>query len=609
MAGQRQDDLKLTQPKGAILRRIFALARPYRRHLVGCAFVGVLIAGLNLLEPYLIGGSITASLEVLQGGVWNWENTRPLVLYVVLMVGAGLVAMGLRYANSMLMVHLRMKILTDLRRRIYRQLLSQSFSYFDKQDSGQLINRTIGDVNMLRMFYTMLLVRGTEIALFILGASAALVWVDPYVGAVALPFVPVYIVVMILFVRRIHPMFHEMRDELDRSTEILSENVQGVQVVRAFGREHEEAARYETSIRGVLEGWLRLIRNFATFQPGIVLLGDAVLLATVTTMAYRVLGGALGGVLQVGLIYTVFRWSRMLTHSMREVAHMTATLDHSLVSGERIFEILDARPDVHPPAEPRPMPPGAGRVVFENVSFGYDPAQPVLTRVNLDIPAGTNVALVGATGSGKSTLIRLLSRFYDPDEGRIGIDGVDIRDVDLEALRSEIGFVFQDTFLFSASLAENIAFGVPEAEQKAIEQAARRAQVHEFADRFDEKYETAVGERGISLSGGQRQRVAIARALLTDPRILILDDATASVDSSTERAIQDALADVMRDRTTFIIAHRISTVKRADLILVLDGGRIVQQGTHDDLVAQDGTYREFVRMQWHLGEDGAEEVT
>ncbi|HUU91106.1 MAG TPA: ABC transporter ATP-binding protein [Phycisphaerae bacterium] len=604
MARHRHADLEITQPKGVLLRRIVALAKPYRLHLAGCAFLGVLFAGLNLLEPFLIGGSITASLEVLQRGVWNWQTTRPLVLYVALMVGVGLVAMGLRYGNAMLMVHLRMKILTDLRRRIYRKLMSQSFSYFDKQDTGQLINRTIGDVNMLRMFYTMLLVRGTEITLFILGASAALAWLDPYVAAVALPFVPVYILVMILFVKRIHPMFHEMRDDLDESTQILSENVQGVQVVRAFGREREEGTRYGASIRGVLDGWLRLVRNFSTFQPGIVLLGDAALLATVTMTSYR----ALEGMLEVGLIYTVFQWSRMLTHNMREVAHMTATLDHSLVSGERIFEILDAQPDVGSPAEPRPMPAGRGHVVFENVSFGYDPHQPVLTNVNLDVPAGANVALVGATGSGKSTFTKLLPRFYDPDEGRILVDGVDLRDVDLETLRSEIGFVFQDTFLFSASLAENIAFGVPRAEETAIEQAARRAQVHEFADRFDEKYETAVGERGISLSGGQRQRVAIARALLTDPRVLILDDATASVDSSTERAIQDALADVMKDRTTFIIAHRISTVRRADLIVVVEDGRIVQQGTHDELVAREGTYREFVKMQWQLGEDGAEDA-
>ena len=601
---QRGSDLELTQPKGVLLRRIFALAKPYRWRLVGCAAIGAVIAGLSLLEPYLIGGSITASLDPLQTGVWNWENTRPLVRYVVALVAVSGVLMGLRYGNSMLMVHLRMKILTDLRRRIYRKLLRQSFSYFDKQDSGQLINRTIGDVNMLRMFYTLLLVRGTEIALFILGAGAVLIWMDRYVALVSVPFIPVYTVVVVLFVRRIHPMFHDMRDELDRSTQVLSENVQGVQVVRAFGRQREEIGRYEAAIRGVYERWLRLVRHFAVYQPAIFLLGSVALLATVTVTSYR----ALEGMLEVGLIYTVFRWSRMLTDNMREVAHMTATLDHSLVSAERIFEILDAEPGVGAPTEPKPMPAGGGRVVFENVTFGYDPTLPVLRNVNLDIPAGTNVALVGATGSGKSTLIRLLPRFYDTDQGRILIDGTDIRDLPLEALRSEIGFVFQDTFLFSASLAENIAFGVPEGERKAVELAAHRAQVHEFADRFDEGYDTAVGERGISLSGGQRQRVAIARALLIDPRILILDDATASVDSGTERVIQDALADVMADRTTFIIAHRVSTVKRADLILVLDGGRIVQQGTHDELLRQEGAYREFVRMQWHLGEDDAEDV-
>jgi len=604
MAGHRHNDLELTQPKGVLLRRIFALAKPYRRYLLGGAAIGVFIAGLSLVQPWLLGAGLTAILGPLTSGVWDWPSVRPLVWYVVILVVVTAVLMGLRYGNQMLMVHLRMRILTDLRRRIYRKLLGQSFSYFDRQDTGQLINRTIGDVNMLRMFYTMFLVRGTEITLFIIAASAVIIWLDRYVALAALPFVPVYLVAMILFVKRIHPKFHDMRDELDRSTQILSENVQGVQVVRAFGREHEEAARYDVSIRGVLQRWLGLVRNFAVFQPCVFMLGGASLLATVAMTSYRALDGALA----VGFIYTVFRWSAMLTMNMRQVARMTATLDHSLVSAERIFEILDARPDVHPPREPTPLPAGGGHVVFENVSFGYQPGVPVLRNMDLTIPAGTNVALVGATGSGKSTFIRLLPRFYDPDEGRILIDGVDIREVDLESLRSEIGFVFQDTFLFSASLAENIAFGVPEAERRAIERAAQRAQVDEFAAQFDEGYDTAVGERGISLSGGQRQRVAIARALLMDPRILILDDATASVDSSTERVIQDALADVMKDRTTFIIAHRISTVRRADLILVLEDGRVVQQGTHDELVERDGPYREFVTMQWQLGEDGAEDA-
>ncbi len=602
MAGQPQNDLKLSQPKGVILRRIFALARPYRGYLVGGAAIGMFIAGLSLVQPYLLGAGLTATLGPLASGVWDWPSVRPIVWYVVILALVSAVLMGLRYGNQMLMVHLRMRILTDLRRRIYRKLLGQSFSYFDKQDTGQLIQRTIGDVNMLRMFYTMFLVRGSEITLFILGAAAVLIWLDRYVALVTVPFVPVYVVAMILFVKRIHPMFHEMRHELDRSTQILSENVQGVQVVRAFGREREEAARYETTIRSVLERWLGLIRNFSVFQPVIFLLGGISLLATVAMTSYRAMEGALA----VGFIYTAFRWSGMLTMNMRQVARMTATLDHSLVSAERIFEILDARPDVHTPTEPTPLPEGAGHVVFENVSFGYGDESGVLRDVTLDIPAGTNVALVGATGSGKSTLIKLLPRFYDPDDGRILIDGVDIRTANLESLRSEIGFVFQDTFLFSASLAENIAFGVPEAEKRAIERAAQRAQVDEFASRFEQGYDTAVGERGISLSGGQRQRVAIARALLTDPRILILDDATASVDSGTERVIQDALADCLQDRTTFIIAHRASTVKRADLILVLEGGRIVQKGTHDELLEREGPYREFVDMQWQLSDDGPE---
>jgi len=597
MAKAHSGELELTQPRGVILRRIFAFARPYRGLLAGGAAIGAAIAGLSLLGPFLIGSSITATLETFRAGRWDWEGVRPLAWLVAAMIGVEAARLALQYGNAMLMVHLRMKILTDLRRRIYRRILRQSFSYFDRQDTGQLINRTIGDVNMLRMFYTMLLVRGSEILLFIVGAAVALVWLDRYVALVAIPFIPLYVVAMMVFSTRIHPMFHDMRHELDRSTQILSENTQGVQVVRSFGREAEEIARYRTSVRGVLERWLRLARSFALFQPAIFLIGNAGLLVLVAVTSYRAMEGLFG----VGLVYTVFQWSGMLTDNMRMVARMTATLQHSLVSAERIFEILDAQPEVRAPAAPAPMPEGRGRVVFENVTFGYQADRPVLKGVTLDIAPGTTVALVGPTGSGKSTLIRLLPRFYDPQQGRILIDGRDIRELDLDHLRAEIGFVFQDTFLFSTTLAENIAFGLPEAEKRAIQEAGRLARVDEFVERFEAGYDTAVGERGISLSGGQRQRVAIARALLIDPRILILDDATASVDAGTERAIQEGLAAVMKDRTTFVIAHRVSTVKRADLVVVLDGGRVVQQGTHAALLAQPGPYREFVEMQWHLG--------
>jgi len=597
VSGAGHRDFEVTQPVGVTLRRILSLAKPYRWHLAGSILLGLSISGLALIQPYFEGMGINAALESLAGRGVAWERFQPLLRVAVILVVTSILRIAGQYANTMVLTRLQMRILTTLQRRIYRKLIRQSFSYFDKQDTGQLINRAIGDVNVLRQFYIMFLVRGSQAVFSLLLYTGALVAFDHYVALVALPFVPVFIVMTVLFARRIHPMFHDMREELDRSTTILSENVQGIQVVRAFGREPEETARYETSIRGILARWLGLAKTFCSYQPGLALLGQLSLLAMLGMTTYRVLEGALAA----GAILTVFRWSQIITGHMRFFAPLTQTLQHCLVSGERVFEILDARPDVTTPKEPQPMPEGRGRVVFEHVTFGYDAAQPVLKDLTLDIPAGTNVALVGPTGSGKSSLIKLLPRFYDPQQGRILIDGAPLRDLDLQELRAEIGFVFQDTFLFSASLAENIAFGIPEAEQKAIEDVARRARVDEFARLFENGYQTHVGDRGVTLSGGQRQRVAIARALLTDPRILVLDDATASVDSSTERAIQDALAEVMKNRTTFIIAHRISTVKHADLILVMDNGQIVQQGTHDDLLAQPGPYREFVQMQWQLG--------
>jgi len=592
-------DFELKTPKRVILRRILVLARPHMGRLSAGILLGLAISGLGLLQPYVMGEGINAAIKGLERGEFSLTAFRPVLYVCAILVVLTAVGIAVQYAHTMVLTHLHMQIMTSLQRQIYRRLIGQSFSYFDKQDTGLLINRTIGDVNNLRQFYTMILVRGSEVASSLVFYMAAILWFDPYVAAVAVPVVPIFIISMTVFATKIHPMFHTMRDELDRSTTILSENVQGIQVVRAFAREPEEVARYESSIRGILARWMRLALAFSLYQPSIIFIGQLSLVAMVSVTAYRVL--YVYGAMEVGKILTVFMWARIVTGHMQFFAQMAGTLQHSLVSAERVFEILDAQPEIAAPARPKALPAGRGRVLFEGVTFGYDPARPVLSDVSIDIPAGTNVALVGATGSGKSTFIKLLPRFYDPQRGRILIDGVDIRDLALRDLRAEIGFVFQDTFLFSASLADNIAFGVPRAEQKAIEDAARRAQVEEFASLFDEGYKTAVGERGVTLSGGQRQRVAIARALIMDPRVLILDDATASVDSSTERTIQDAMAEVMKDRTTFIIAHRVSTVKRADLILVVKDGRLAQQGRHDALVAQAGPYRDFVRMQWQLG--------
>ncbi|MCX5672103.1 MAG: ABC transporter ATP-binding protein [Planctomycetota bacterium] len=595
----RHHEFELKSPKRVILRRILAMAKPYRGRLAAGVLLGLVISALSLVQPYVAGQGINAAIRSLEGAGFSWEGFAPVVRIAAVLALVSVARVLVQYVHTMVLTHLEMQIMTALQRRVYRRLLGQSFSYFDKQDTGLLINRTIGDVNFLRQFYTTVLVRGSEVGSSVLFYAGAILWFDSWVAAVAIPFLPVFLLSMTVFATKIHPLFHEMRDEMDRSTTILSENVQGIQVVRAFGREPEAVAHYESAIGGLLARWMRLAWAFSLYQPAIVFLGQLSLLAMVGMTAYRVL--YVYGGLQVGAILTVFLWARLVTGHMHFFAQMTGTLQHSLVSAERVFEILDARPEITPPEQPRPMPEGRGHVVFDHVTFGYDAAQPVLKDVTLDIPAGTNVALVGATGAGKSTLIKLLPRFYDPLQGRLLIDGADIRQLDLRDLRAEIGFVFQDTFLFSASLAENIAFGVPAAEQRAIEDVAARARVDEFAKVLEDGYNTHVGDRGVTLSGGQRQRVAIARALLTDPRILILDDATASVDSTTERAIQDALAEVMKDRTTFIIAHRISTVKRADLILVVDGGRIVQQGTHETLLAVPGPYQEFVQTQWQLG--------
>jgi len=527
------------------------------------------------------------------------RDYRRLWLLLALLFGtvAGRIIFG--FAGGVLGARLTQKVVWQLRLALYDVLQKLSFSFYDKTLSGQLISRVTSDVHRVENFYRNSIFRGMELVTVVPMALGFMFGEDVPLALVSLVTLPVVAFVLARFARKVGPQFGHARERYGVMTTVLKENVSGVRVVRAFGSEPGQIDRfteanddYYNTILGAIYLWtLNMpIANILFGLANPIALGFG---------AFRIVQGdmSLGGLVAfVGYLNIVAMRGRMFTRTV-------AMTLRSIAAADRIFEVLDAESAVKAPLKPVPLPPGRGRVEFQNVSFEYDPGKGVLHDVNLAVEPGEVVALVGHTGCGKTTLVHLLPRFYDVTAGRILIDGVDIRDVELTELRQNVALVFQDVFLFSATVAENIAYGRPDATAAEIERSARAAGAHDFVVDLDEGYNTIIGERGVTLSGGQKQRLSIARALLQDARVLVLDDWTASVDAGTEIEIQRAIRELIRNRTTFVIAHRLSTVMSADRIVVLEGGRIVQQGCHDELVAADGYYKRIYRMQFaHAGE-------
>jgi ABC-type multidrug transport system fused ATPase/permease subunit len=391
----------------------------------------------------------------------------------------------------------------------------------------------------------------------------------------------------------------------DRNVSILTENIAGVHVVKAFAKQRQEVEKYYTACDTYFEKVRSRIRLYANFTPVIRSI------ATVSHLSLYLLAGIfiitgyslLGRTMEVGDFLVLGTAMGAILQRLQQVAVISEQYQNAVVSSKRLYEVLAASASVPVKDGATPLPPGTGTVRFEGVTFGYDVAKPVLEEITFAVPGGKVVAIVGPTGAGKTTLVSLIARFYDPQRGRILIDGVDIRDLSLDTLRQQVAFVFQETHLFSDSVEANVAYGKPHVKGGAVEAAARLAQAHEFVEALPNGYETVLAERGASLSGGQKQRLAIARAILSDPRILVLDDATAAIDPETEELIRRGMRHILRDRTTFLIAHRISSVKTADVVVVLEDGRVTQMGTHEELMREDGHYREIAAAQLQ-GYDG-----
>ncbi len=559
--------------------RLLGFLRPYRGGVIASFVLAAAAMGTGVLVPYLIGQTVN---DIRGDGANLW----PLALAVA---GAGVLRLAFSVTRRLVAGRVSLGVEYDLRNRMYQHLQALELAFFDGQQTGQLMSRATVDLQAVRFFLGYGLIFIMQSLLTIVIAATVMFAVDPGLAAVSLAPMPFVIWIAFRYGRLNRPATQEVQQRIAELTAEVEENVGGVRVVKAFAQEERQALRFDGAVARVFDQSMVSTRLRAFYAPLIGFLPQLGLAGLLFVGGHQ----AINGSLDVGEFVAFYGYVLMLTSPMRMLGMALGMAQRAVASGARVFELLDRRPTLTAPAEPTPLPSGGGRVELRHVTFGYDGAEPILRDVSLEVEPGRTVALVGPTGSGKTTLVMLVPRLYDANEGAVLVDGVDVRELDPAELRREVAVVSDDAFLFSAPLADNIAYARPDATEAEIMRAAERAGLSEVVADLPEGLETLVGERGHTLSGGQRQRVAIARALLAEPRILILDDATSSVDATTENLIKKALAEVMKGRTTFVIAHRLSTIALADDVVVLEDGEIVARGTHDELLEDSPLYREI----------------
>ena len=566
----------------AMFGRLLGFLRPYRWGLIWSGLLAVVALTMTAAIPYLTGRAIDQMREGDKSGL----NA---LAFAVL--GAGVLRMALTVARRLIAGRVSLGVELDLRTRMYAHFQSLELAFFDHQQTGQLMSRSTVDLQSVRFFLGYGLIFMLQSALTIVLAAVAMFLTEPGLAAISLAPVPVVVFVAARYGRMARPALQEVQQRIAELTADVEENVSGVRVVKAFAREQRQLGRFRAQVGRVFDQSMVTTRMAAFYNPFIGFVPQIGLAAILFFGGRQVINGSL----TIGQFSAFYAYLLMLLSPMRTLGISLSLAQRATAAGARLFQVLDRLPQIESRPGAPALPPGNGRVEFRDVTLEYEGTRrPALHDVSLEVAAGTTVALVGATGSGKTTLVQLIPRLYDVTSGAVLVDGADVRDVDVAALRHEIAVVDDNPFLFSATVAENIAYARADASPDDIERAARRAQAHDFIERLPEGYETRVGERGLTLSGGQRQRIAIARAFLADPRILILDDATSSVDATTEREIKDALQEVMRGRTTFVIAHRLSTISLADRIVVLEDGTVAAEGTHDELLELSDLYLEIV---------------
>ena len=562
--------------------RLLGFLRPYRRGVVISALLAIGSQAAQIALIWVTGRN------VIDGALLR-HDTRRLWLYVGLIAALGLVSAGLMLGRRFISGKQALDVEMDLRQSLYSHLVRLSFGFYDRHQTGQLMSRATVDLQGVRFFLGYGLIFFFQNLLTVASVTVVLFFFEWRLAFVVLAITPFMVALAYRYSHLAHPTLRDVQQKLADVATVAEENIVGVHVVKAFAQEPAEKEKFAVRNNALFTQTIRANRQRAMYVPLLsflpLLAQAAVLLVGARMVAHHSLS--------VGSFVDYNLFLALLVTPLRSLGMWVGQAQRATASGERIFQVLDEPEEVADSPTAIELPPGDGEIRFDDVSFSYLEGRPVLEHLELALDAGTTLALIGHTGAGKTTLASLVPRFYDADSGRVLVDGVDVRDVTLASLRREIGVIPQDPFLFSTTVRENIAFGRPDLSDEEIERVARLAQAHEFVERLPQGYDTVIGERGITLSGGQRQRIAIARALAIDPRILILDDATASVDSTTEAQIRAGLREVMRDRTTLIIAHRLSTIALADEIVVLDSGRIAARGTQDELLETSPVYREI----------------
>ncbi len=577
-----------------ILIRIFRYITPYWKWLVIGYAAMIVSIGMQLVIPRLVEYVIDSGLVE--------ESSRTLTIGVLAIVAVGFTQGIFTFLRSYMFQFLAERVGYDIRNQLYGHMQYLPFSFFDRSHTGQLMSRGTEDINSIRRFLMFSLRMVVQTGGMLIIITIILFTINWELALLSLALMPILIGAAVNFGRTIRPLYLSVQQQFGVMTTRMQENLAGTRVVRSFAQEDREIEEFDSELTSLYDRHMAAIKRSAFYFPFMTLLS---MISVAVILWY---GGRLivQNQLTVGQLSAFYLYLAMLQGPIRQLGFVINSVARAMASGDRIFEVLDAKPSIRTKPDAVTLDTIEGHVKFENVSLRYPGnSEYALRNVNLEAQPNQRVALIGATGAGKSSITALIPRFYDVTDGRVLVDGHDVRDVNLESLRRQIGIVLQDTFLFSVSIRDNIAYGRQDATEQEVIAAAKAARAHDFILQMSEGYDTVIGERGVSLSGGQKQRIAIARGLLMDPAILILDDATSNVDTETEHAIQMALAELMQERTTFVIAHRLQTLKSADQILVLDHGEIVERGQHDDLLKRGGIYANIYELQLREQEEVA----
>jgi ATP-binding cassette subfamily B protein len=564
--------------------RLLGFLRPYKLSLIVSIVLAVGSQVAQIAVVWITKDVIDAAIRP--------HDQNLLWAYVGAIVGLGVVRAALMAGRRLISGRQALAVEMDMRQSLYAHLVRLSFGFYDRHQTGQLMSRATVDLQGVRFFLGYGLIFFFQNVLTVVSVTVVLFWFEWKLALIVLAVIPILVALAYRYSHVTHPTLRDVQQKLADVATVAEENIVGVHVVKSFAQEQQEAAKFHVRSEAVFQQTLRANRQRALYVP-LISFVPMIAQAGVLLVGARMVSTGQHAELTVGGFVAFNLYLAMLTMPLRSLGMWIGQAQRATASGERIFQVMDEPEEIAERPGAVPLPAGDGDLRFEGVSFEYLQGRPVLDGIDLDVAPGRTIALIGQTGSGKTTLTSLVPRFYDVLDGRVTIDGADVRDVELTSLRDAIGVISQDPFLFSATVRENITFGAPELPEAEVERIARLAQAHEFVEQLPDGYDTVIGERGITLSGGQRQRLAIARALAVDPRILILDDATASVDASTEARIRLGLREAMKNRTTLIIAHRLSTIALADEIVVLDHGRLAARGEHEELLETSPVYRDI----------------